>query len=51
MRLYRALGQDDRLRRTYWDCRRALKTHQSLVPSAGFEAAYRALLATGVKNS
>jgi DNA-binding SARP family transcriptional activator len=50
MRLYRARGQDDRVRRAYWDCRRALKTHQGLTPSEAFEAAYRALVAAGVKK-
>jgi ATP/maltotriose-dependent transcriptional regulator MalT/DNA-binding SARP family transcriptional activator len=47
MKLYRALGQADRLRRTYWDCRRALKAQQGLTPSEAFEAAYRACLAGG----
>ncbi|MDB5101794.1 MAG: transcriptional activator domain protein [Cyanobacteria bacterium RYN_339] len=44
MRLYRALGQTDKLRRAYWDCRRALKAHLDRVPSEAFEAAYRGLL-------
>ena len=44
MRLYRALGQADKLRRAYWDCRRALKAHLDRTPSEAFEAAYRALL-------
>jgi LuxR family maltose regulon positive regulatory protein len=44
MRLYRALGQGDKLRRAYWDCRRALKAHRDRLPSEAFEAAYRGLL-------
>jgi DNA-binding SARP family transcriptional activator len=44
MRLYRALGQTDKLRRAYWDCRRALKAHVDRTPSDAFEAAYRGLL-------
>ncbi|MNT16854.1 Bacterial transcriptional activator domain protein [compost metagenome] len=47
MKLYRTLGQSERLRRTYWDCRRALKAQQGLTPSDSFEAVYRACLAGG----
>jgi DNA-binding SARP family transcriptional activator len=46
MRLYRATGRLEQVRRVYWDCRRALKTHLALVPSAEFEAAYRELSGT-----
>lgn len=45
MRLYRATGRPEQVRRVYWDCRRALKTHLALVPSDAFEAAYRELTA------
>jgi DNA-binding SARP family transcriptional activator len=43
-RLYRATGDLDRLRRAYWDCRRALKSHLGQMPSAELEQAYRAHL-------
>lgn len=44
MRLYRATGRLEQVRRAYWDCRRALKIQLTLEPSAEFEAGYRALL-------
>lgn len=44
MRLYRALGQREKIRSVYWDCRKALKSREGRAPSEAFEAAYRALL-------
>ena len=47
MRLYRAVGNMEGVRRAYWDCRRAQKTWLAATPSAEFEGIYRQLTAAG----
>jgi DNA-binding SARP family transcriptional activator len=47
MRLHRARGDLEGVRRAYWDCRRALKTFLGVTPSAAFEAHYRQLVGGG----
>ncbi len=47
MRMYRALGDIEGVRRAYWDCRRAQKTYLAATPSGAFEALYRQLVGGG----